>query len=243
MPIPSRRSSHRSTALNSIVARLSWALVPATAVSLGGGCAAVLGATPGDHPVWSQPLKPTPTPSAATATASTLTIELDDQMKFVNLRGVAVKLDGRLIRREMMASRPSPPPSASGEAVPAAYRTSLILEPQSSHHDVCVFVWYDGTDVLAGKQVMVTGERLVGGVGEAALQMRVRLEPPRQVDDSGWSEMIATDWAGGAPAGASLTNCGVDAPVVASPAGGIGYVPGFSSASLIPMLPPGPPGR
>jgi hypothetical protein len=141
------------------------------------------------------------------------------------------------------SSRRLAPPQAARLLGAAATAMAISLAPPARPINLGRTWRYDGTDVLAGKQVMVTGERLVGGGGEGVLQMRVRLEPPRQVDDSGWSQMIATDWAGGAPAGPSPTNCGVEAPAMASPAGGIGYVPGFSSASLMPLLPPGPFGR
>jgi hypothetical protein len=204
---------------------------------LAGGCAGVFGLKPGDHPVWTQPLA-TSTPAAGAGPA-TLTIELDNQITLADLRGVAVKLDGQLIRRQLMA----PGSTTSDTIVRAGYKTSIPLASLPADHDVCVFAWYDGIDVLTGKQMMVTGERQIAGAGNGVLQMHVRLEPTRQIGEGEWNQLIAMDWTGGSPVTTAPRNCGVDTAVLASPPGGIGYAPGVSFGSLTPALPPPPFGR
>ena len=210
--------------------RSPTALSLAVMFLVSGGCATLFGTKPSEHPVWSQPVVAETAPPAGPRPLGTLSLKLNNKMTLASLRGVAIKVDGRLVRRQLMTGAGSPNPG---------YETTLELDGQD--HDVCVFAWFDGTDVLRNKELLVTGERLVQGNRESAVEMQVQMDP---APDRTWTQMVTASWTGGEPAALAPKKCGVDRAIVASPMEdgiphGNGVVrPGDFGQGMLPPPPP-----
>lgn len=196
------------------------------------GCATLFGRKPSEHPVWSQPVvAETPVPARPAPELATVTLKLKSEMTLASLRGIAIKVDGRLVRRQLITA--SAPPGTG-------YETSLGLDGQT--HEICVLAWFDGIDVLKNKEMLVTSERLVDARRDLGVQMHVHMDP---APDRTWAQMVQADWTGGMPTALRPENCGVDRKVLTSPmeSGGIVHGSGIVHPSSIgrDMLPPPPP--
>jgi hypothetical protein len=178
----------------SFVSRAALALCLASNL----GCALFHG-WPSEHAIWTRAVEPSKG-SASPNAAPPLKLELDNELEFARVRGVAMTVDGALVRREFW----------SGGEPGADYETTVPVA--ANNHEICVYVLYEGIDVLAGHELLVTAGRVVESK-TPTVKMKVHTElVPGAMS---WGEMVKASWTGGR-SGPARKRCESSAAVIDS---------------------------